>query len=228
MSSSTGNPAVSFVVPARNEADLLPATLSSIRAVAASIDHECLVVDGDSNDATRAVARDHGARVIGGPATGQGDARHRGARHAGGRWLAFIDADTRLLEGYVETMLAFVREHDLAGANSRCRITGDWRTVPFERLFNYGLPGLSPPVFPGFNVFVSRSAYFDVGGFDSGPNEDVTFSRRLGRAYATATCPQVLVETSGRRVARDGFWRTVGYYTALEYRRQVTASGSRN
>ena len=223
MSNSTGDPTVSFVVPARNEADQLPATLSSIETAAASVDHECLVVDGDSDDATRSLARDHSARVIRARPTGQGDARHRGAHHASGRWLAFVDADTRVWPAYIETMLSFVREHDLAGANSRCRVTGGGRTVPFELLFNYGLPKLSPTTFPGFNVFVSRSAYFDVGGFASGPNEDVTFSHRLGRAYPTATCPRVLVETSGRRITDSGFLRTVGHYTALEYRRLVHA-----
>ncbi len=227
MSSSTGDPTVSFVVPARNEADYLPATLSSIRSAASSVDHECLVVDGESDDATRAIARDHGARVLTGPATGQGDARHRGARHASGRWLAFVDADTRLRPDYAEALLAFVRDRDLAGANSRCRVTGGWRTVPFECLFNHVLPRLSPPPFPGFNVFVSRPAYFDVGGFESGPNEDLTFSHRLGRAYATATCPRVLVETSGRRMTNEGILRTVGYYTKLEYRR-LRAAESRN
>jgi len=219
MSSSTGDPAVSFVVPARNETDLLPATLSSIRSAATATDHEILVVDGDSDDGTRTVARDHGARVVRARPTGQGDARHRGARHAGGRWLAFVDADTRLRPDYTESMPSFVRERDLAGANCRCRVIGDWRTVPFELLFSYGLPTLSPPPFPGFNVFVSRPAYFDVGGFASGPNEDLTFSRRLGRAYPTATCPRVLVETSGRRMTDDGILRAVAYYTVLEYRR---------
>jgi len=219
MSNSTADPTVSFVVPARNEADVLPATLSSIEIAAASVDHECLVVDGDSDDATRTLARDHGARVVRARPTGQGDARHRGARHASGRWLAFVDADTRLRPDYVETMLAFVRDRDLAGANSRCRVTGGWRTTPFELLFNHVLPRLSPPPFPGFNIFVSRPAYFDVGGFASGPNEDVSFSRRLGRAHPTATCPRPLVETSGRRITGDGFLHTVGHYTALEYRR---------
>jgi len=225
MSTSTASPTISFVVPARNEADLLPATLASIRSGADTVDHECLVVDGDSDDATPAIARDHGARVVAGRATGQGDARHLGARHADGRWLAFVDADTRVRPSYAERMLAFVREADLAGANSRCRVTGGWRTAPFESLFNHGLPRLSPPPFPGFHVFVSRPAYFHVGGFASGPNEDLTFSRRLGRAYPTATYPGVLVETSGRRIDRDGIARTLAHYTTLEYRRLF---GSRN
>ena len=118
-------------------------------------------------------------------------------------------------------MLSFVTDDGLNGASSRCRITGGWRTTPIELLFNRLLTRLSPPPFPGFNVFVECEAYFDVGGFVSGSNEDMTFSRALGKRYPTGVCPAVLVETSGRRFERDGLIRTLGYYTKLEYRRQI-------
>jgi hypothetical protein len=107
-----------------------------------------------------------------------------------------------------EAILAFVRERGLASANTRCRVTDGWRTALFELLFNHVLPWLSPPPFPGFNVFISRPACFDVGGFASGPDEDVTFSRRLDRAYPTATRPLLLVETSDRRIAGDRIAQT--------------------
>ncbi len=216
-----GEPTVSFVIPARNEAAYLPATLESIRQLETSVGYECLVVDGASEDETPAVAREYGSRVVGGDGTGQGDDRHLGAEAAAGRWLAFIDADTRLSDAYLDRMLSFVTEQGLQGASSRCRVTGGWRTVPIEALFNYVLPRLSPPPFPGFNVFVDREAYFDVGGFTTSPNEDMAFSRALGKQYPTGVCPAVLVETSGRRIERDGLLRTVAYYTKLEYRRQI-------
>lgn len=211
--------AVSFVVPARNEAGDIGETLGAIRATG---DHELIVVDGNSSDATPDIAREHGARVVTDRGTGQGRARHVGALATTGDWLAFVDADTVVRPNYTERLLAFVRERNLAGAGSRCRVTGGWRTRPFELLFNHGLPHLSPPPLPGFNVFVDRAAYFDVGGFRSGPNEDMTFSRRLGRAYPTGVCPAVLVETSGRRMDA-GLLATLGHYTRMEFRRQLVA-----
>ncbi len=219
--SGTGAPTVSFVIPARNEAAYLPATLENIRQLETSVGYECLVVDGASEDETPAIAREYGACVVAGNGAGQGDDRHLGAESATGRWLAFIDADTRLSETYLDRMLSFVSEQDLKGASSRCRVTGGWRTVPIEALFNYVLPRLSPPPFPGFNVFVDREAYFDIGGFSTSPNEDMAFSRALGKRYPTGVCPAVLVETSGRRIERDGLLRTVTYYTKLEYQRQI-------
>lgn len=217
----SGEPAVSFVVPARNEASYLPATLKSIRQLDTTAAYELLVVDGGSDDETPEIAREYGARVVAGEGTSQGDDRHLGAESAAGQWLAFIDADTRLGETYLDRMLSFVSEQDLKGASSLCRVTGGWRTVPIEWLFNQVLPWLSPPPFPGFNVFVDREAYFDVGGYATSPNEDMTFSRALGKRYPTGVCPTVLVETSGRRFERDGLMRALAYYTKLEYQRQI-------
>lgn len=218
--SRTDRPAVSVIVPARNEAASLGTTLQCIQQQATTHEFECIVVDGHSDDETPEIARQHGVRLIEGTATGQGDDRHLGASSAAGLWFAFIDADTRLSPSYLDRMLSFVDRTGLKAATSRCRVSGGWRTVPFEWLFNHLLPRLSPPAFPGFNVFVHRDAYVETGGFRSGPNEDMTFSRQLGKRYPTGVCPDVLVETSGRRIERDGLVRTLSFYTKLEYQRQ--------
>lgn len=216
----SGGPTVSFIIPARNEASYLPATLESIARLETTVEFEVIVVDA-SDDETPEIAREYGVRVIEGNGTGQGDDRHLGAEAAHGRWLAFIDADTCLREQYVATMLSFVADNGLKAASSRCRVSGGWRTVPMEQLFNHILPRLSPPPFPGFNVFVDRQAYFETDGFRSCPNEDMAFSREFGKRYPTGVCPAVLVETSGRRLERDGLLRTLGFYTKLEYQRQI-------
>src|SRR5690606_29153987 len=62
---------------------------------------EVLVVDDGSEDATAAVAAQHGARVIGPGApppgwTGKAWACQRGAEEASGDLLVFLDADTVL------------------------------------------------------------------------------------------------------------------------------------
>lgn len=217
---SMDDPVVSFVIPARNEAGYIGSTLESIAALDRTPPHETIVVDGGSTDATPDIAREFGVRCVEGDGGGQGNGRHLGACRADGEWLTFLDADTRVRPGYVGAMLSFVERRDLAGGGSRCRVRGGWRTRPYERLFNDVLPRLSPPVLPGFHVFVRRDAYFDVGGFASGPNEDVTFSRRLGRRYRTGVCPRVLVETSGRRIEERGLVQTTAYYTWKELRRQ--------
>lgn len=58
--------------------------------------------------------------------------------------------------------------------------------------------------------------YAAAGGFPDVPNEDTAFSRHLGREYQTAYHPDVLVETSGRRIHRYGLTGTLLHYVYLD------------
>lgn len=217
----TGNPSVSVVVPARNEADYLPATLRSVRAVADG-PREVIVVDGGSTDGTRDIAADAGARVVEQPGEGIGDARHRGALRAEGEWVAFIDADTVLRPDYLRRMRAHVAETGQRAASSRCLVRG-CRGKAMQLTVNHAFPRLDRPVLPGFNFFVERETYVASGGFPNVPNEDTAFSRRLGRAVSTGYCPEVLVETSGRRFREQGLTGALVHYLVLDWRRWRTA-----
>jgi glycosyltransferase involved in cell wall biosynthesis len=214
-------PAVSFVVPALNEADYLPATLASIRAVETDESYEVIVVDGGSGDGTAAVAEAQGARVFRQGGRGIGTARHQGATRARGDWFAFVDADTVVRPEYLDAMLAFVEREVVDAASARCRMTGPRRTKPMEWTINHLFPRLSRPILPGFNFFVERTAYHDAGGFPNVPNEDTAFSRHLGRVAETGYCPSVLVENSGRRIADSGLTGTLYHYLRLDWGRMT-------
>jgi 4,4'-diaponeurosporenoate glycosyltransferase len=91
---------VSIVIPARDEEDTLPALLGSLKRLTTRA-HEVVVVDDESRDATAAVARSAGARVLSAGApppgwTGKAWACHAGARATTGDLLLFLDADTVL------------------------------------------------------------------------------------------------------------------------------------
>ncbi|WP_135821030.1 glycosyltransferase [Halostella litorea] len=214
-----GDPAVSFVVPAKGEAAYLPAALDGIAAQDTDREYETVVVVGGPRDGTAEVAAERGARVYRQSTSGIGNARHLGACHARGDWLAFVDADTVPRPGYVESMLDFVAGEGLAAASSRCRITGPLRAKPMEWTINHLFPRLSRPVLPGFNCFVDAATYREAGGFPAVPNEDTAFSRRLGRLAETGYCPAVLVETSGRRIADSGLTGTLYHYLRLDWGR---------
>ncbi|WP_049921721.1 glycosyltransferase [Halopiger djelfimassiliensis] len=207
---------VSFVVPARNEAEYLRGALASIAALDTAYEYEVLVVDGDSSDDTPAIAREYGATVVSGPGTSIARARNLGAERATGEWLAFVDADTEVRASYLTDMLGFVEANGLAAASSSCRITGPRRAKLMEATINYVFPRLERPVLPGFNCFVHRRAFAAVGGFPDVPNEDTAFSRRLAGRYPTAYCPSVLVESSGRRIADHGLTGTLWHYLRLD------------
>lgn len=215
----TETPIVSFVVPAKDEAAQLRGTLASIAGLDTEYAYETIVVDGSSRDETPEIAREYDATVLTDEGSNVAAARNLGAEHASGRWLAFVDADTRVRANYLTKMLGFVEANGLGAASSRCRITGPRRAKLVEATVNHVFPRLDRPILTGFNFFVDRTIFEQEGGFPVIPNEDTAFSRQLGRQVATGYCPAVLVESSGRRVANQGLTGTLWHYLRLDVER---------
>lgn len=85
-------PALSIILPARNEAVGLAGFLPALKAAFPAA--EIIVVNDGSTDDTADVARSHGATVLTHPySMGNGAAIKSGARHARGSVLVFMDAD---------------------------------------------------------------------------------------------------------------------------------------
>lgn len=210
---------VSFVVPTRNEADYVRGCLGGLAALDTDFEYEVIVVDGASTDGTPAIAREYDATVIEEPGSSIAAARNLGAERADGEWFAFVDADTRVRADYLTRLLGFVEREGLAAASSYCRITGPRRATLMAATINHVFSRLDRPILPGFNCLVHRRAFEAVGGFPDVPNEDTAFSRRLGRRYPTGYCPEVLVESSGRRIAETGLTGTLWHYLRLDLER---------
>lgn len=94
---------LTVVVPARNAAGIIEDCLASIADAGPA---EIIVVDGNSTDSTVALAGEFGARVLSDEGRGLPVARAMGARAAGTRWVALVDADVVLPPGSLEQLLA--------------------------------------------------------------------------------------------------------------------------
>jgi len=109
-------PAVSVIIPARNEEACLADCLQSIISQS-GVDFEVIVVDDHSTDHTREIAASFpDVEVIeAGPLpdgwTGKNNALTTGACHARGEWLLFTDADTLHLPGSLGRALAEAKDH---------------------------------------------------------------------------------------------------------------------
>lgn len=183
-------PALSIIIPARNEAHNLPALLDSIRRQPGP-PSEVLVVDDGSTDATAAIARSHGARVLASAPLpdgwrGKTWACHQGAEAASGELLLFLDADTVLEPGGLARLLA-VRE---SGAFS----AGPYHAVrrPYEQLslfFNLAMvAGTIPHGLFGQMLLVDRRSYREAGGH-AAVKERILENAHLAAAFCAARKP---------------------------------------
>ena len=108
---------VSFVVPAYNEEALIGSCLT---AIVGEISLTCcraeiIVVNNGSTDATQKIASSYpGVKVVDEPQRGLVQARRAGCLVSKGEFIANIDADTILPEGWLRMALAeFARRTDL-------------------------------------------------------------------------------------------------------------------
>lgn len=213
---------VSLIVPAFNAAEHLPRTLPSwIAGASDGLVREMILSDGDSTDATCAIAEAVGARLVTGP---KGRARQliAGAQVAEAPWLLFLHADTALADGWVEAVWRHIAEQPENAASFRLRFDSPrpearWlerRVALRNALFclPYGDQGL----------LISADHYSSLGGFADLPlMEDVDLVRRIGRKRLSML--PIYAITSAAKYERDGWrkrawsnaWLTVQYIAGV-------------
>lgn len=101
---------ISIVIPARNEEENIERLIESIQNNEFE-DFEIIVVDGDSEDRTREIAREYGADVIEGLGKGLAAAQNLGWRNASGEIVWFIDADCELESDSLRQAAEFFEEN---------------------------------------------------------------------------------------------------------------------
>ncbi|MCB9562589.1 MAG: glycosyltransferase [Kofleriaceae bacterium] len=224
--SADAAPRVSIIVPARDEADNLPALLASLRRLDPPA-HEVIVVDDGSTDATAAIARAAGATVIATtplPAgwTGKPWACHAGAAAATGDLLLFTDADTAHAPWSLAAAVAELRAQDagLLSVVPTHRSPSWWERMQgaFQLLLliatRAGARGVrgSRRFSIGQYLLFRRDVYDRIGGHASVRGrlaEDLALARRVddaGLGYAVAHAPG-LVEVRMYPEGPRAFWR---------------------
>ncbi|HXZ29398.1 MAG TPA: glycosyltransferase, partial [Terriglobales bacterium] len=195
-------PAVSVIVPARNEEASLGACLESL-VCQEGVDFEVVVVDDGSADRTPAIAKSFpGVRVLeAGPLpegwSGKSNALVGGVGQARGAWLLFTDADTVHRPGSLARSLAEAKEHGAAllSYSPAQEIHGFWEHAVMPLVFSdlsrtYPPAKVNDPASPvaaanGQYLLVERGAYEAVGGHAAVAQElleDVALARVFKRA----------------------------------------------
>jgi hopene-associated glycosyltransferase HpnB len=178
-------PSVVAVVPARDEADILPETLPALLRQDYPGEFRVLLVDDASTDGTgdlaKRLAEGHDLTVVVGHGpppgwSGKVAAMATGVRHAGEPdFLLFTDADIRHPAGSVRELVRAADGRDLVSQMARLRTDSFWERaiVPafvyfFAQLYPFGRinrPGRTAAAAGGC-VLVRRQALVDAGGLD--------------------------------------------------------------
>ena len=209
-------PKFSIVIPARDEAKSLAATLDAV-ARQTYADFETIVVANGCIDETAAIAERY-ARVIRLAEPGLARARNVGARAARGEILLHLDADVVL------SPRALQLAADRFGA---AHAVGTFAGRPsLDRLWYRGLLALRGFAFRAGlyrgtlgTIVCRRDHFLSVGGFDPGrmPRANRDLVRRLlqlGRPCYLAAPATVSV----RRWARWGPWRLIRFWFVVYLR----------
>ena len=151
-------PAVSILLPVRDEGRFLGETLASLSAQTYA-DFEAIVVDDGSRDASAAIAEAHARddsrfRVVRAQRAGMVAALERGRAEAEGAFIARMDGDDVAMPGRLETQLEALESEGLTACGGRIayfprRLVGDGGRR-YERWIN----GLVTPEAAALDVFV--------------------------------------------------------------------------
>jgi len=202
---------LSVVIPTLNEAGALPALLRDLQGQR-GLDTEVIVADGGSDDGTLQLATAAGARVLQAP-RGRGRQMNAGAAAAGGEWLLFLHADSRLP---APELLAQALQHlrsqpgELVAGHFRLRFR---RQQPGHDFFFRYLEGKTALGRPGTingdqGLLLSRRCFAQLGGYDEHLPflEDQAIAERIFADGRWLLLPGGL-ETSARRFEREGHAR---------------------
>lgn len=103
-------PELSIVLITRNEAAHMPAFFDALKAL--ELRHEILVLDSRSTDATAALARSHGAKLIQVQWKGFAATKNAGFKKCAADWILSLDADENPDKEFLRSVTEIVRRND--------------------------------------------------------------------------------------------------------------------
>lgn len=179
----------SIIIPAWNEAEFLPMTLSAVNASMQQLESqsahrgELIVVDNNSTDNTAAIAEAQGAKVVFEACNQIARARNCGAHVATGEALVFIDADSQCTALLLNHVLDLLEDGSTVGGGSLIQPDKPITGTPLRALKLWNLIAIKAGFAAGCFVFCRKDAFEEVGGFNTRvyASEEIFLSRALKR-----------------------------------------------
>lgn len=201
-----GSPAVSIIIPARNEADMLPYLLADIQAQEYEGAIEVIVVDDHSTDETAAIAAQFGAKVLPlaqyPPPPDGAFKKHAittGIAASNHPWIVTTDADSRvgrlwlahLMAGITPGVQLIVGPVVMAQGNGLLGAFQQWDMLGMQLFTGGAIQAAKPFMANGANLAFSRAAFDVVQGYKGtthkASGDDVFLLQKIDRQYGAAS-----------------------------------------
>lgn len=219
---------VSVIIPAYNEERFLKKCLQSLQNQTIQA-NEIIVVNNNSTDTTRDIARSFRCIIIDEKKQGISFARNAGFNHATGEILARIDADTIVPKNWVHTVMLSFKNNDVVGVSGpiifydfsggkRVRQILGW--IQKFLYFDISRFFMGYNVLFGSNMAIRKNAWTQIKNEtcenDRIYHEDMDLSIHLQRIGTILFNPMLRAYISSRRVR--------AFHTLLDYAVRQTKS----
>lgn len=213
---------LSIIIPAYNEAKYISILLDSIVKQNTQYNFETIVVDNNSTDDTAKIVNKYPVKLVSQPLQGAANAKNKGVEVAKAEWMLFVDADCKLPQDYVDTVMSCIKDAntDTVGiAGSYYYYDAPWFTKtltgklhPYKTWFAIAKIIFGYQLFLGGN-FVANKKIFKNSSFDRSKSsasnydsEDYAYAKELHKLGHTIRFDKRMkIMTSYRRPASHSF-----------------------
>ena len=227
------NPVVSIIIPVYNQIHYTYACLVSILEHTKDVPYEVIIADDVSTDATERLERYAQGLVIRRNKENQGFLRNcnQGAEAARGKYVMFLNNDTQVTEGWLNSLVNLIESDDSIGMVGSKLVYPDGRLQEAGGIiwsdgsgWNYGR--LDDPDKPEYNyvkdvdyisgaaILLSRELWQRIGGFDE----------RFAPAYCEDSDLAFAVRAAGYRVVYQPLSKVI-HFEGISNGTDVQGSG---
>ena len=213
---------LSIIIPCKNEEDYISLCLESVLKQGIENEIEVIIVDNGSNDNTLRILKGYKKKIHLLEFHGETIAavRNHGASASKGEWLAFIDADVELSEGWYRSLKKCLEKRKIEGISHENIVTGSTCTIPpnshwmestwFGQLKARDL--LNNRYINSGHLIVHRNLFKKIGGFNplfkTGEDEKFCDDARLAGG--------VILKDPTLRAIHHGYPKTIGSFFLRE------------
>jgi len=227
LSHTISNPTISIIIPTLNEEKLLAKTFSQFTTdIRRKFSAELIVSDGGSRDRTVEISEAHADGIV---STEDPEketisaGRNRGARVAKGKYLYFLNADTRLADvsKFFERTLEELKPEPVAALTCNIRVFPEEEKVSdrfFHIFYNFyvWLLNLLGMGMGRGECHIIKREYFDkCGGYNERmpAGEDYDLYRRIRKFGRIKFLKDITVYESPRRYRKYGYMKVFWDWT---------------